>query len=320
MTHRRLLFTIFAVSGMLCGSSAAALDLQLPVGARLTAERVSQLDSFFAPVASFDGVQVPSVEIEGRIVRRAWRIASSGLTPLQVMKPIRDQLEAQGYVLVFDCAAVQCGGFDFRFDVEVLPGPNMYVDISEYRYLTAVRGDRAQPDEVVGILASVTAGSAYVQVITADAQSETNADGPALAVAPTEFPDESSSETPAGLAELLLTKGYVDLRGLEFDTGTSQLGAGPFPALAELSAFMENRPQVRIALVGHTDTIGSLENNIALSRARAQAVRSRIIEEFGIDADRLEADGVGYLAPIATNLTDEGRTLNRRVEAVLISG
>lgn len=319
MTQRRWLFALFGFSGIFCGGSSTALDLQLPVGARLTAERVSELDSFFAPVAPFNGVQVPSVETEGKIVRRAWRIASSGLTPLQVMTPIRDQLIEQGYVLVFDCAAVQCGGFDFRFDVEVLPGPNMYVDISEYRYLTAIKGDATRPQEVVGVLASVTAGSAYVQVISADARSGAKAEVPALAAAPTELPEASLPQPPAGLAELLIDKGYADLKDLDFATGTTQLGAGPFPALAELSAFMKSRPRARVVLVGHTDTVGSLEDNIALSRERAQAVRSRIIEEYGIEPDRLEADGVGYLAPIATNLTEEGRSLNRRVEAVLIS-
>lgn len=154
MTRRRCLISILAICGMFWSGASSALELELPVGARLTAERISPLDSFFAPVASFDGARVPSVEVEGEIVRRAWRIASSGLTPLQVIMPIRDQLLAQGYTVVFECAAAQCGGFDFRFDVEVLPGPNMYVDISEYRYLTAVRGDPSRPDEAVGILAS----------------------------------------------------------------------------------------------------------------------------------------------------------------------
>jgi OOP family OmpA-OmpF porin len=69
-------------------------------------------------------------------------------------------------------------------------------------------------------------------------------------------------------------------------------------------------------IVGHSDNQGSLEANIALSKRRAEAVRTALITR-GVAAERLEAHGVGYLAPVSTNLTEAGRTLNRRVELVL---
>jgi len=75
---------------------------------------------------------------------------------------------------------------------------------------------------------------------------------------------------------------------------------------------------MRIALVGHTDTVGGLQGNIALSRERAQAVRQRLIDDYDIAPERVEAEGTGYLAPLATNRTAEGREANRRVEAVLL--
>ena len=134
-----LKFAVWAcLSAGFFAAPASALEIELPVGARLTAERLSVLDSFDAPVAVFDGEVVPHLIVEGAIERRAWRINSPGLTPLQVILPLREQLVRQGYDLVFECSARECGGFDFRFDVEVLPGPNMYVNIAEYRYLTAV--------------------------------------------------------------------------------------------------------------------------------------------------------------------------------------
>ena len=75
---------------------------------------------------------------------------------------------------------------------------------------------------------------------------------------------------------------------------------------------------MRIALVGHTDTVGGLEANINVSRARARSVRQRLIESYGIAEERLDAEGMGYLAPVASNLTAEGRDQNRRVEVVLL--
>jgi len=93
-------------------------------------------------------------------------------------------------------------------------------------------------------------------------------------------------------------------------------GAG---ALERLAAFLKDQPTVRIALVGHTDSVGSLQPNIALSRSRAAAVRDRLIEIYDIPPAQIEAEGMGYLAPVASNLTAQGREDNRRVEAVLLS-
>ena len=69
-------------------------------------------------------------------------------------------------------------------------------------------------------------------------------------------------------------------------------------------------------MVGHTDNQGGLDYNMDLSRRRAGAVVAALTEQHGIAADRLRPAGVGPLAPAATNDTEEGRSLNRRVELV----
>jgi OOP family OmpA-OmpF porin len=74
-----------------------------------------------------------------------------------------------------------------------------------------------------------------------------------------------------------------------------------------------------VALVGHTDAQGTLDNNIALSKKRATSVLNRLVEKHGVDANQLTAEGMGYLSPIASNLSAEGREANRRVEAVLLN-
>ncbi len=72
-------------------------------------------------------------------------------------------------------------------------------------------------------------------------------------------------------------------------------------------------------LVGHTDAEGALEGNISLSKKRAAAVKARLIDVFGVPEAQIDAQGVGYLVPVASNLTDDGRMMNRRVEAILNS-
>lgn len=315
MRRSRHLAQFVAPAVCLLAGAAAALQVDLPVGAQLTAERISALDGFNAPVAAFDGAHVPAMRLEGQVERRAWRISSEGLTPLQVMAPLRMQLQQNGFDPVFECEASGCGGFDFRFNVEVLPAPNMYVNIADYRYLTAVRGDPAEPQAAAGVLVSVTRGAAYVQMITVASALSTVIEMPEFTAAP-----RAPAQTPApSLGQLLLENGHAALPDLEFATGTSALGPGPYAALGALADFMETEPKYRVLLVGHTDTVGGLDNNIALSRARARAVRQRLIEAYGVDGARLDAEGMGYLAPTASNLTATGRQQNRRVEAVLLS-
>lgn len=315
-----------AFLAMLCGAPLAAFEPELPHGARLTGERQSEIDSFDAPIGVFDGTSVPLVTQEGRVLRRAWRIEARELTPLQVILPLRDQLEVAGFDLVFECDASDCGGFDFRFGIEVLPGPNMYVNIARYRYLTARRGDPDAPEEVIGVLASVTTETAYVQIISAARDFDRAAllpDTRPAPLAPEGRNDRGvvANAQPVGpdaLEERLRAQGHVVLEDLDFAPGTSDLGSGPFGSLEALARLLNAQPQLRIALVGHTDTVGDLNANIAVSRARARSVRDRIVSQFSIDGSRLDAEGMGYLAPVASNLTEEGRTANRRVEAVLL--
>lgn len=298
--------------------SGLALDLELPATAQLTAERVTELGSFDVPVAAFGSSGLPVETLEGRIDRKAWRIAAQSMTPLQVLAPLRDQLEQLGYRVEFECDSVACGGFDFRFATEVLPGPNMYVNLSQYRYLTAFAGPSDDPEEAVGILVSVADTSAYLQVIHADTSAM-----PARETKPVVTRDVSNTEplgeVPLTLRDSLTHDGRVVLRDLEFETGTSELGQGPYPSLTELADLLVSDTTLRLALVGHTDATGGLETNVALSRARASSVRQRLIDTYGVAAGQLDAEGMGYLSPVATNLTPEGREQNRRVEAVLLN-
>ncbi|MEO9652214.1 MAG: OmpA family protein [Roseobacter sp.] len=309
---------LFAISfGMIsAGGPAQAVNLELPAGAKMTAQRDSVLDSFAAPIASFDGVGVAALTTEGKVIRRAWRVSLPGLTTLQVSAPLRDQAVSQGFEVIFECEAAQCGGFDFRFNTEVLPGPNMYVNISQFRYLTLRRGGAEDPDEIAGLLVSVTADSAYVQVISV-------LPGLVPPVRPTVItPAPSvaqSRETQSDMVAELSNVGHAVLDDLDFATGTTDLGAGPYKSLADLADFLNAQVDRRVALVGHTDAVGRLETNITLSRARAQSVRARLIDVYGADPSRISAEGMGYLAPLASNLTDSGRTRNRRVEAILLN-
>ena len=87
-------------------------------------------------------------------------------------------------------------------------------------------------------------------------------------------------------------------------------------AITEIARRLADRAGLQVYVVGHTDSVGTLESNLALSRARAQAVVEALEARFGVAVGRAVPAGVGPLAPVATNTTEAGRQANRRVEIV----
>lgn len=291
----------------------AALELDLPSNARLLASRDSAPDSYALPTGAHDGTVLPAKVVAGAVTRRAWRIDTAGATTLQLLEPLRRQLAEAGFKEVFSCATEACGGFDFRYRTEVFPAPDMHVDLDDYRFVSASR-TTADGEEYVGLLVSRSAAAGFVQLIAVSP-----ADIAPLAVtANTEAP-VTEPAPPGSLGSLLEANGHAALEDLTFATGSSDLGEMPFASLQALADYLKANPSRRVALVGHTDSQGALDRNIALSRRRAQSVRKRLLDAHGIPAAQVDAEGMGYLAPIATNLTPEGREANRRVEVVLLN-
>ncbi|WP_299847146.1 OmpA family protein [uncultured Roseovarius sp.] len=296
---------------------AHALELQLPGNAIQTGEAVRDPDSYLLPVAPFENGNVPVIEVEGRVSQQTWRIAQTGLTTLQMIRPLRDQLVQAGYEIILDCGGQQCGGFDFRFNTRVSPAPEMYVDLFDFRFLSARMPGSGASDmkNVVSVICSQADDAGYVQIIQVTA--EPGAATPAVRV---DDPAPIKTENdPVPVIRSLTEQGHVILEDLDFATGSSTLGPGPHASLVALAEYLLADGKRRIALVGHTDRMGSLESNVALSRRRATSVMDRLVADHGVRRVQLEANGVGYLSPIAPNTTREGREANRRVEAVLLN-
>lgn len=114
----------------------------------------------------------------------------------------------------------------------------------------------------------------------------------------------------------LTDKGHIALYGLFFDTGKDQLKEESKPALAEIAKALDAKKSLNLYVVGHTDSVGSLESNQQLSERRANSIVQSLTNQFGVDAARLIPIGVGLAAPVSTNTSEEGRSLNRRVELV----
>jgi len=107
------------------------------------------------------------------------------------------------------------------------------------------------------------------------------------------------------------------IQGITFETGKNTLKTSSDQVLMSALKVLQDFPDVRMEIQGHTDNVGDDAQNMALSQARADAVRQWFIDH-GIAADRLIAKGYGETQPVADNATPDGQAQNRRVEFKLL--
>ncbi|WP_225765589.1 OmpA family protein [Inquilinus sp. Marseille-Q2685] len=128
--------------------------------------------------------------------------------------------------------------------------------------------------------------------------------------------DKMVTVSAAEIEKGLTAQGHIALYGITFDFAKADLKPDSKPALDQVAQFLKDDPAAKIHVVGHTDNVGGLETNMALSRARAAAVVAALVKQYGVSAGRLNPAGVGPLAPVAPNDSDDGRARNRRVELI----
>jgi OOP family OmpA-OmpF porin len=109
----------------------------------------------------------------------------------------------------------------------------------------------------------------------------------------------------------------VSLFGLNFPSGRAIIQPEYFSLLTKVQNVIREFPDKHILLEGHTDSQGNPSSNKQLSEERAQAVVEYIIANMGLGRDQISAVGWGDTKPVASNKTEEGRSLNRRIDVVI---
>ena len=107
----------------------------------------------------------------------------------------------------------------------------------------------------------------------------------------------------------------VSINNLLFETASDRIMPVSLPELKRIAQYVSTYGY-KVRLVGHTDNVGSAEANKALSQARAESVKNQLVA-YGCQPDMITAEGVGDTKPVASNDTEEGRQLNRRVEITI---
>ncbi len=118
------------------------------------------------------------------------------------------------------------------------------------------------------------------------------------------------------MAEGINTTGHVAIYGIFFDFNKAEIKPESEAALKEITKLLQQDNKLKLYVVGHTDNVGGLDYNMKLSQQRAEAVVRELVSKYKIAPDRLKSGGVGPLAPVASNETEEGKAKNRRVELV----
>lgn len=239
--------------------------------------------------------KVVTEPFEGRVLLRRFD-NPAGKSSLEILENYRLALQAEGLVIDWTCASrTECGnqadgGWRSR------NGMNLGIG-SDVRYLT---GTLTFEGATVHVSVGVVSGSHYVQVLQADAMAT----------------GQVSVTDAEAMAAGIDATGKIALDNIYFDFGSAVLLPESDAAIAEIARLLTDRPELQVYLVGHTDSVGTLEANLTLSRDRAQAVVTALETRFGVEAGRAVPAGVGPLAPVASNATEDGRQLNRRVEIV----
>jgi len=126
-------------------------------------------------------------------------------------------------------------------------------------------------------------------------------------------PDEGEGAT------VFVTKQEIKiLQQIHFETAKAIIKPESYTIVDQVASQLRAHPEVkRLRIEGHTDSVGGVEYNLRLSQARANSVKTYLLNK-GIDEQRLQAVGYGKSRPIATNATVQGRALNRRVQFVIL--
>ncbi len=280
---------------------------------------MSEFDSTvipLGPIAREDGSYkfTASRKEEGRTTRLLYLIPE-GRSSLEILRNYEGELKGLGYEILFSGSGEELGPHDSFAET-------LY---DQDRHFPLHGGQKTKKQQFLSArLARPAEGDVYVTVFTLEnhfwgsetklEKGRTYARVDIVETRPLEarMVVVTSEEMAKGIEET----GKIALYGIFFDTDKTDIKSESVPALEEIAKLMKASPDLRVLVVGHTDSTGDREYNMGLSRRRAESVVKYLQEKFQIPSSRMIPAGVGMLAPVATNRTEEGRAKNRRVELV----
>ena len=290
--------------------------------------------------AAYDEVRFPAAKVvdqndklvAARNVDRAGQrtalqyVAPAGRSSLEVLRGYQQELKAAGFETTFECAGDACGGsniFAYSLPRSLLPGgwagkvgdnsPAACASgtLADLRY--ALLDNKASGASMAVMTWNPDITSAYCD----EKEFQKRTTITVVRVEPKAREQQMETLSSSEIAKGLDANGKVAIYGILFDTGKADIKAESKASLDQIGGLLKQQTGLKLHVVGHTDNVGNLPANLDLSRRRADAVAAALTKDYGIARDRLTANGVASLAPVASNGSDAGRSKNRRVELVL---
>ena len=249
-------------------------------------------------VQSASDAEKTSRKVEGKITRVVYRVPP-GSSALEVFRNFEARAGEAGYETIFSGGPAEIRPYEFKYKhpVEILEK----ISISDAIHYLAAKKTAGGGEVYLSVLVSPHSGGDGLRVRLIAAETK------AMEM---RMVDAEKMQLDIGEA------GKVALYGIYFGHDKAVIQPESKPALDEIAKLLGAAPSLKLIVVGHTDQAGGFDYNLDLSRRRAKAVVDALIAGHGIAQNRLRSEGVGYLAPAASNDTEEGRSLNRRVELV----
>ncbi|MBC7917428.1 MAG: OmpA family protein [Rhodoferax sp.] len=255
-------------------------------------------------------------------------LTPAGKSALEVVRNYQQDLKAAGYKTTYECTGEACGNADWitkGYFMSVLVSGAYWSNIGD-NSPAACGGGANIGDFRYALLDNPATGSTIAVAAWRPGILSAYCDEPEyqkrtsiIVVKVDTKAREQAMETLSAneMGKSLDVSGKVAVYGILFDTAKADIKPESRASLDQIGALLKQQTRLKLHVVGHTDNAGSLTGNIDLSKRRAEAVVAALASSYGIARDRLTANGVASLAPVASNGDEAGKAKNRRVELVL---
>lgn len=258
----------------------------------------------------------PPLALEGKLTR-LWYEAPGATRSLELFRNYANELAASGFTALYDSTRDSAAGSYTNFLANFSSGQRDFIKNNRSEYVMYAA------DASTVRTGTFQKGNTTVRLVAVDWPKEDATykarQGAYIAVDILETKAMEQNMVVVSASEIgksLTAHGKVAIYGILFETGKADVKPESKPSLEQIAAFLKAEPTVKLHVVGHTDSVGSFDSNLALSKRRADAVAAALARDYGIASNRLVGNGVASLAPVASNTTDDGRAKNRRVELV----
>ena len=334
---RRLLGPLLLAWPLLAGASEVPMadlsGLSDPTGLRRYAGSVL----VYRDDVAYDEVKFPSAKVRDveetypALARSGKRVALQYTLPasrssLEVIRNYQQQARADGFQPVFECAGDACGagsGQPKYSIVKTMMPARFFDQIGDSSAaacgsfgVTTIRYALLENKATGATLAVAASNPEIFSVYCSDAYKNQLTVWVSLVEAQARD-QQMVALSASDMAKSIDADGRVALYGIYFDTGRADIKPESKASLDQIGELLKQRPELKLHVVGHTDNVGGVDANMGLSKRRAESVVAALASNYAVNRARLTGNGVASLAPVKTNMTEEGRAKNRRVELVL---